>query len=155
MGAGVAAGGEVVAAEVARGVAGEILNPRVYPRLSRKPKRNTGSRKHDESISLQLKHSARGGGQLKYLYRFGDLDGMYTDLSFDRMSHSLRNNIARLRESTSKSADRKYPLRNLDRICVSRKKSDEGRNICMMGPAYNHGAPQERDAPDAARLAKH
>ena len=96
------------------------------------------TRLRDETISLQLKHSARGRGQLKYLYRFGDLDGMYTDLSFDRMSQSLRNNIARLRESTSKSADRKYPLRNLDRICVSRKKSDEGRNICMLGPAYNH-----------------
>ena len=43
-GAGVAAKDEVAVAEVARGVAGEKHLP-AYSRLSRKPKRNTDSRK--------------------------------------------------------------------------------------------------------------
>ena len=43
-GGGVAAGGEVVAAEVARGVAGEKHLP-AYSRLSRKPKKNEGQQK--------------------------------------------------------------------------------------------------------------
>ena len=87
---------------------------------------------------MQCKHTARGGGHLKFLYRFGDLEGMYTDLSFKRMSESLRNNIARIRDSASNTTERKYPLRNLDRLCVGRTKSESGQRVCALGPAYNH-----------------
>ena len=101
------------------------------------------TRLRDETESLQHTHSARGGGQLKFLYRFGDLDGMYTDLSFKRMSESLRSNIARVRESTSNTTERKYPLRNLDRLCVGRSKSEPGHRVCTLGPAYNHAEQVE------------
>ena len=70
-----------------------------------------GEHGHPLIVGTQLKnkrkHTARGGGQLKFLYRFGDLEGMYTDLSFKRMSESLRNNIARVRDSASNTNERK------------------------------------------------
>jgi len=92
------------------------------------------TRLRDESIALQAVHSSGGGGALKYLWQFGDLDGMYTALSFARMSEALRNNIVRLKASSA--ADRRYPLRGLDRISVGRTKQD-GIRACALGPAYN------------------
>ena len=80
-------------------------------------------------------HTSGGGGTLKYLWWFGDLDAMYTALSFARMSEALQNNIAWLKASSA--PDRRYPSRGLDRISVGRTKQ-EGIRACALGPAYNN-----------------
>eukprot|EP01050_Picozoa_sp_SAG11_P032540 SAG11_NODE_10622_length_816_cov_1.362622_1_plen_129_part_10 len=88
----------------------------------------------EEQRSLQARHSARGGGQLRFIDRFGDLDGMYTNCPHAAMNAALRMNIQRLRES--KQPDRRYPAHAVDRVTVSKCKSD-GIKACALGPAYN------------------
>eukprot|EP01050_Picozoa_sp_SAG11_P028373 SAG11_NODE_7555_length_1129_cov_2.461165_1_plen_294_part_00 len=53
-----------------------------------------------EQAAMQTRHTARGGGQLKFVDRFGDLDGMYTNCPHARMNAALRSNIQRLHSST-------------------------------------------------------
>jgi hypothetical protein len=91
-------------------------------------------RLHREAAALQQQHTARGGGRLKYLWNFGDLDGMYTNVTMQRMNDALRANIQRVKDSSDD--DRRYPMRNLDRIAVGKSKQD-GISACHLGPAYN------------------
>ena len=92
-------------------------------------------RLHREAAALQRRHTARGGGQLCYLRKFGDLDGMYTNISVQRMNESLRANIQRVKDSSEDG--RRFPMRNLDRIAVGKSRQD-GIDQCHLGPAYNH-----------------
>jgi hypothetical protein len=87
-----------------------------------------------DHAALQAQHYARGGGKLKYVDDFCDLDGMYTNCPHERMDEAVRNNIQRLRDSTH--PDRAYPLRNLDRVSVGQGKND-GIKACSLGPTYN------------------
>eukprot|EP01050_Picozoa_sp_SAG11_P014553 SAG11_NODE_1805_length_4229_cov_1.746005_3_plen_406_part_00 len=88
----------------------------------------------EEHQQLQARHSARGGGLLRFVDRFGDLEGMYTNCPHAAMNAALRRNIQRLRDSTQ--PDRRYPARVVDRVTVSKCKSD-GIKACTLGPAYN------------------
>ena len=68
-----------------------------------------------------------------YVTAYGDLDGMYTNIAHDRMDEALESNIERLRKSSM--LDRRFPLRNLDRVSVGRRKTKQKWNAL---PAYNH-----------------
>ena len=46
-------------------------------------------RLHNEAAALQRRHTERGGGRLCYLHEFGDLDGMYTNISMQRMNEAV------------------------------------------------------------------
>ena len=47
------------------------------------------TRLHNEAAALQWRHTEREGGWLCYLHEFGDLDGMYTNISMQRMNEAV------------------------------------------------------------------
>jgi hypothetical protein len=56
-------------------------------------------RLHNEAVALQRRHTGRGGGQLCFVHEFGDLDGLYTNISTQRLNEALRTNIHRVKDS--------------------------------------------------------
>ena len=85
------------------------------------------TRLHNKAAALQRRHTERGGGRLCYLHEFGDLDGMYTNISMQRMNEAVRSNIQRVKDSSED--DRRFPLRNLGEDCSWEVKTRWQRSV--------------------------
>eukprot|EP01050_Picozoa_sp_SAG11_P030838 SAG11_NODE_9298_length_924_cov_3.258182_1_plen_248_part_01 len=104
-----------------------------------------------EKADLQRRHTARWVGRLKFVVAYGDLDGMYTNISHARMDEALENNIKRLRDSSMPG--RRFPMRNLDRVSVAKRKTKQKFNT--LGPTYNKHEQVEVTFEQMKAICKH